>query len=176
MKRQFTTRTAAAMALTLAVAGVAWGNGEEFFTPTDPDTPINLVYVGHLREKGSGRLIKDQASIMITDDHNIMSFPFTGDVPGHYRSPDVGAFAAFERSASNEADGRPDESGGAGLGLAIVRMIIEGHGGQVSAANRPAGGLTVQLIVPDGSHPSQPTADARAATSQRAHAAHRGRR
>lgn len=89
---------------------------------------------------------------------------------------DVGAFAAFERSASNEADGRPDESGGAGLGLAIVRMITEGHGGQVSAANRPAGGLTVQLILPDGSHPSQPTADARPATCQRAHAAHRGRR
>jgi len=89
---------------------------------------------------------------------------------------DVGAFAAFERSASNEADGRPDESGAAGLGLAIVRMITEGHGGQVSAANRPAGGLTVQLVLPDGSHPSQPTAGARPATCQRAHAAHRGRR
>jgi len=89
---------------------------------------------------------------------------------------DVGAFAAFERSASNEADGRPDESGGAGLGLAIVRMITEGHGGQVSAANRPAGGLTVQLMLPGGSHPSQSTADARPATCQRAHAAHRGRR
>ena len=70
---------------------------------------------------------------------------------------DVGAFAAFERSASNDADGRPDKSGGAGLGLAIVRMITEGHGGRVSAANRPAGGLTVQLILPDGSGPSQPT-------------------
>jgi two-component system, OmpR family, sensor kinase len=92
------------------------------------------------------------------------------------RETDVGAFAAFERSASNEADGRPGESGGAGLGLAIVRMITEGHGGQVSAANRPAGGLTVQLILPAGGHPSQPTADARSATRQRAHAAHRGRR
>jgi len=92
------------------------------------------------------------------------------------REANVGAFTAFQRSASNEANGRPDESGGAGLGLAIVRMITEGHGGQVSAANRPAGGLTVQLILPDGSQPSQPTAGARPATCQRAHAAHRGRR
>jgi signal transduction histidine kinase len=92
------------------------------------------------------------------------------------REANVGAFTAFRRSASNEANGRPDESGGAGLGLAIVRMITEGHGGQVSAANRPAGGLTVQLILPDGSQPSQPTAGARPATCQRAHAAHRGRR
>jgi signal transduction histidine kinase len=114
-------------------------------------------------------------------DNGTVTIAVSDDGPGlppgsRQHEADVGAFAAFERSASNEADGRPDESGGAGLGLAIVRMITEGHGGQVSAANRPAGGLTVQLILPDGSHPSQPTADARAATSQRAHAAHRGRR
>jgi hypothetical protein len=36
-------------------------------------------------------------------------------------------------------------------------MITEGHGGRVSAANRLAGGLTVQLILPDGSGPSQLT-------------------
>jgi signal transduction histidine kinase len=114
-------------------------------------------------------------------DNGTVTIAVSDDGPGlppgsRQHEADVGAFAAFERSASNEADGRPDESGGAGLGLAIVRMITEGHGGQVSAANRPAGGLTVQLILPDGRHPSQPTADARPATCQRADAAHRGRR
>jgi signal transduction histidine kinase len=114
-------------------------------------------------------------------DNGTVTIAVSDDGPGlppgsRQHEADVGAFAAFERSASNEADGRPDESGGAGLGLAIVRMITEGHGGQVSAANRPAGGLTVQLILPDGRHPSQPTADARPAACQRADAAHRGRR
>jgi two-component system OmpR family sensor kinase len=114
-------------------------------------------------------------------DNGTVTIAVSDDGPGlppgsRQHEADVGAFAAFERSASNEADGRPDESGGAGLGLAIVRMITEGHGGQVSAANRPAGGLTVQLILPDGRHPSQPTADTRPATCQRADAAHRGRR
>ena len=114
-------------------------------------------------------------------DNGTVTIAVSDDGPGlppgsRQHEADTGAFAAFERSASNEADGRPDESGGAGLGLAIVRMITEGHGGQVSAANRPAGGLTVQLILPDGRHPSQPTADARPATCQRADAAHRGRR
>lgn len=114
-------------------------------------------------------------------DNGTVTIAVSDDGPGlppgsRQHEADVGAFAAFERSASSEADGRPDESGGAGLGLAIVRMITEGHGGQVSAANRPAGGLTVQLILPDGRHPSQPTADTRPATCQRADAAHRGRR
>jgi signal transduction histidine kinase len=114
-------------------------------------------------------------------DNGTVTIAVSDDGPGlppgsRQHEAEVGAFAAFERSVSNEADGRPDESGGAGLGLAIVRMITEGHGGQVSAANRPAGGLTVQLILPDGRHPSQPTADARPATCQRADAAHRGRR
>lgn len=114
-------------------------------------------------------------------DNGTVTIAVSDDGPGlppgsRQHEADTGAFAAFERSASNEADGRPDESGGAGLGLAIVRMITEGHGGQVSAANRPAGGLTVQLILPDGRHPSQPTADARPATCQRADAAYRGRR
>jgi two-component system OmpR family sensor kinase len=114
-------------------------------------------------------------------DNGTVTIAVSDDGPGlppgsRQHEADVGAFAAFERSASNEADGRPDESGGAGLGLAIVRMITEGHAGHVSAANRPAGGLTVQLILPDGRHPSQPTADARPAACQRADAAHRGRR
>jgi two-component system OmpR family sensor kinase len=95
-------------------------------------------------------------------DNGTVTIAVSDDGPGLppgllQHEADVGAFAAFERSASNEADGRSDESGGAGMGLAIVRMITEGHGGRVSAANRPAGGLTVQLILPDGSGPSQPT-------------------
>jgi len=37
---------------------------------------------------------------------------------------------------------------GYGLGLAIARRVIEAHGGDIVAANRPTGGLTVTLRLP----------------------------
>jgi two-component system sensor histidine kinase MprB len=37
---------------------------------------------------------------------------------------------------------------GSGLGLAIVRQVAEGHGGTVTAANAPDGGLVVRLTLP----------------------------
>lgn len=52
---------------------------------------------------------------------------------------------AFERF-SRPAPGR--EPGGAGLGLAIVRMVAEAHGGAASAENAPGGGADVWLAVP----------------------------
>ncbi|GAB4249634.1 sensor histidine kinase [Deferrisoma sp.] len=39
-------------------------------------------------------------------------------------------------------------SGGAGLGLAIARAAVEAHGGRISAANRPEGGLRVEMGFP----------------------------
>ena len=44
---------------------------------------------------------------------------------------------------------------GAGLGLAIVRLIVQAHGGQLQAAAPPFGGLTVRVELPR--QPRQPT-------------------
>jgi signal transduction histidine kinase len=52
---------------------------------------------------------------------------------------------AFERFS------RPDpvrERAGAGLGLSIVRMIAEAHGGSAAAENEPGGGADVWLALP----------------------------
>jgi signal transduction histidine kinase len=43
---------------------------------------------------------------------------------------------------------RGTSSNGSGLGLAITRRIVEGLGGRATAANRPTGGLSVELRLP----------------------------
>ncbi len=45
-------------------------------------------------------------------------------------------------------DSRSHETGGAGLGLTLVKTIAEGHGGSITLQNRPQGGLSAILRLP----------------------------
>lgn len=47
---------------------------------------------------------------------------------------------------------RNRETGGVGLGLAIVRQIAHKHGGDISLSNRPGGGLRAVLWLPSQQH------------------------
>jgi two-component system, OmpR family, sensor histidine kinase KdpD len=42
---------------------------------------------------------------------------------------------------------------GAGLGLPICKGIIEAHGGTIRAENRPEGGATFHIVIPNGGTP-----------------------
>ncbi len=45
-------------------------------------------------------------------------------------------------------DSRNRETGGTGLGLAITQSIVQAHGGELSLANRPGGGLRACIKLP----------------------------
>ena len=56
----------------------------------------------------------------------------------------VDLFAPF----SQAGDTNTREYGGVGLGLYIVRQLVEAQGGTVAAANRPGGGAVVSFTLP----------------------------
>ncbi len=47
------------------------------------------------------------------------------------------------------ADARDRQSGGSGIGLAIAEQAVRLHGGSIHASNRSAGGLLVEICLPD---------------------------
>ena len=59
------------------------------------------------------------------------------------------AARVFERFYRVDAS-RTRESGGAGLGMAIVAAIVGAHRGHVSLAETPGGGTTVRVALPSG--------------------------
>ena len=89
MTRHFLASAVAVVGFMSAGAGPAWADGYEFFT-VDRGRRVNLVYVGQIREKTSGRIVREPAYFMVTDKRSGMTFPFVNDRPGHYRSPDIG--------------------------------------------------------------------------------------
>jgi two-component system phosphate regulon sensor histidine kinase PhoR len=57
----------------------------------------------------------------------------------------------FERFYRGDPARARSQRGGSGLGLAIVQQIAITHGGRVQAANHPAGGALLELLLPVGS-------------------------
>jgi signal transduction histidine kinase len=66
--------------------------------------------------------------------------------PGFIEGDLANVFEQFYRGEQ----ARSREKGGAGLGLAIARGIIEAHGGRVRAENRAEGGARVSFVLPQG--------------------------
>jgi signal transduction histidine kinase len=83
----------------------------------------------------------DDAAVIIVDD----------DGPGIPEGESDRVFEPFYRLDAS----RNRETGGVGLGLAVVRAAMMAHGGQISLANCPDGGLRVTLTLPVAADPSQ---------------------
>lgn len=66
------------------------------------------------------------------------------DGPGVPEAMRKALFEPFMRLESS----RSGETGGVGLGLAIVRSCVRAHGGEATLQNRPGGGLRAELRLP----------------------------
>ena len=73
-----------------------------------------------------------------------MQITIDDDGPGIPEADFERAFAPFVRLEES----RSRETGGIGLGMAIARSIVRGHGGDITLANRAEGGLRVTLHLP----------------------------
>jgi two-component system sensor histidine kinase KdpD len=69
------------------------------------------------------------------------------DGPGLPAGEEAKVFDKFHRVAPETAPG------GAGLGLAICKAIVEAHGGAIHAENIPAGGVLFRFTLPQDEEP-----------------------
>jgi signal transduction histidine kinase len=76
------------------------------------------------------------------DDHAVLRVRDYG--PGVPEDSLADIFRPFYRVA----DARERQTGGTGLGLAIAQRTVMLHGGTISAANAPDGGLVVEILLP----------------------------
>lgn len=89
MKHALIIASALAVLVCPTLVSPAWADGYEFFT-VDRGKAVNLVYVGQIRDRNSGEVVRQPAYFMVTEKRSGMTFPFVNDRPGHYRSPDIG--------------------------------------------------------------------------------------
>ena len=93
--------------LVFAMVAALWpsppvsANGAAFFRPAGKHVKVDLAYFGTIRDQTGRRL--DYADVTVSATGLRMTFPFSNDALGHYRSPDVGALI---KEAGGVADPR----------------------------------------------------------------------
>lgn len=111
---------------------VAVVNGELVYRALENVVRNALKYTAdHSLITVAGTIIADRLRLMVTDQGRGMP---ADNIEAMFRP-------FFRGENAIEQDGH-------GLGLAITRQAIERHGGQVSAAPAPGGGLTVTIEIP----------------------------
>jgi two-component system sensor histidine kinase KdpD len=68
--------------------------------------------------------------------------------PGIPAGEEKKIFDPFSRATAASGEHADQRNGGAGLGLAICRAIVEAHGGAIWVENRPRGGAVFRFTLP----------------------------
>ncbi len=84
------------------------------------------------------------AKVALATEGDGLSVVIEDEGPGITEDELEKVFTAFYRVEPS----RSRESGGTGLGLAVVRSVVRGHGGDVVLANRVEGGLRATVTLP----------------------------
>ena len=86
----------------------------------------------------------ERACVTLTASERDVVVDIEDEGPGLPEELAEKVFAPFYRVEGS----RSRETGGVGLGLAVVRSIIRGHGGDIELGNRPEGGLRATVTLP----------------------------
>jgi signal transduction histidine kinase len=85
-----------------------------------------------------------KADVRIADAGDGYDVLVEDEGPGIPENDRQRVFEPFVRLESS----RNEDTGGTGLGLTLVKAIVEGHGGAVKLENRPGGGLRARMHLP----------------------------
>jgi signal transduction histidine kinase len=107
-----------------------------------PDELARLV--GHLLDNAARHGRRRVAVALVAGADGRVHLLVDDDGPG---VPVEDRAAVFERFGRLEA-ARSRDTGGAGLGLAVVRRIAEAHAGTVTVADAPLGGARFEVVLP----------------------------
>jgi two-component system sensor histidine kinase KdpD len=104
--------------------------------------------------ENTGRHTPEGTSIMISAgiEEGAVRVVVDDDGPGLPPGPAERLFAKFQRGRDDAESGA---SGGAGLGLAICKAIIDAHGGHIAAMQRPGGGARFVFTIPTEEAPTR---------------------
>jgi signal transduction histidine kinase len=124
---------------------------ESRVAPGLPPVDVDPVRVGEVLAnllQNAVRHTPPGGSVTVTAelDGEAVAFSVADTGPGIPQELLGQVFDRFVRSA---------DSGGAGLGLAIARSLVEAHGGTIAAERPPGGGTTIRFTVPATSSASR---------------------
>lgn len=114
--------------------------------------PTHLAFTGRVTalKRAFANLVDNalkyghRARVSATANGRMITVAVDDDGPGVAEADRERVFEPFARVERS----RSRETGGTGLGLAVVRAAIRAHGGDVTLANRPEGGLRATVMLP----------------------------
>ena len=109
--------------------------------------PAELERVVRNLAGNAARHAEQVVALAVSDTGTHTIFTVDDDGPGIAPADRDRVFDRFVRLD----DARAREGGGAGLGLSIVRAVVEAHGGEVSFVESPRGGARVEMRLPNAS-------------------------